>query len=78
MRTVMRIAGLVVGLAMLSSCAHSGTLGIPSPNTIIISKLGIPQFAGQPNRCPAQIGEGGVDRVVQRSSAARRPTARAS
>lgn len=66
--TPMRMRNVVALLAFASSmigCAHYGDLSTPSGNTIILSRLGIPEFIDSTNRCPAQNGEGTIQKSWQ-------------
>src|SRR5262245_35907628 len=49
-------------LLMTAGCVHNGTLATPSGNTIILGKLGAPEFVGQPNKCPSGMGDGEVQK----------------
>ena len=53
------------GLVMVSGCVHTGTASTPSSNTLVMSRLGIPEFVGSPNRCPAANGEGSIQKSWQ-------------
>ncbi len=54
-------AAILAGVSV-TGYVHNGTLATPSASTIILSRMGIPEFAGRPNQCPSGNGDGTVQR----------------